>query len=60
MWKGWRGDLLANAIRDNVRLNVTQLRGASPILRAAAQSKSPRVVDGYCDLASGEAELIDA
>jgi carbonic anhydrase len=58
--KGEAGDLLTNAIKDNVRLNVSRLRTASPILSAAVQSQVLRVVGGYYELASGEVELIDA
>ena len=58
--EGKPGDLLTNAIKDNVSLNVDRLRAASPILSAAVQSKGLRVVGGYYELASGEVELIDA
>jgi carbonic anhydrase len=58
--KGKPGDLLTNAIKDNVSLNVASLRAASPILSAAVQRQALRVVGGYYELASGEVELIDA
>jgi carbonic anhydrase len=52
------GDLLQNAIRENVRLNVARLRDASPILSAAVAQKRLRVVGGVYDLATGRVELL--
>jgi carbonic anhydrase len=54
------GDLLQNAIRDNVRLNVARLQEASPILNAAVAQKRLRVVGGVYDLATGRVDVVTA
>jgi carbonic anhydrase len=52
------GDMLANAIRSNVSLNVDKLRAAAPILKAAADDKKIRVVGGIYQLNTGRVELL--
>ncbi len=52
------GDLLNNAIRDNVRLNVARLNEASPILSEAVAQKRLRIVGGVYDLATGHVDLV--
>jgi carbonic anhydrase len=52
------GDILANAIRSNVELNVDKLQKASPILDKAVGDKSLRVVGGVYRLASGKVDLV--
>jgi len=52
------GDMLANATRRNVMLNVEKLKNAAPILKAAADDKKIRVVGGVYRLASGHVELV--
>jgi carbonic anhydrase len=52
------GDMLANAIRSNVKLNVEKLQKASPILDAAVNDKSLRVVGGVYRLATGKVDLV--
>jgi carbonic anhydrase len=52
------GDLLNNAIRDNVRLNVARLNEASPILSAAVAQKRLRIVGGVYDLETGHVDLV--
>jgi len=52
------GDLLANAIRRNVALNVEKLKRAAPILSAAADAKKIRVVGGVYELRSGRVNLV--
>lgn len=54
------GDLLDNAIRDNVRLNVARLRDASPILSAAVVQNRLRVVGGVYELATGRVDIVTA
>ncbi len=54
------GDLLNNAIRDNVRLNTAQLRKASPILSAAVAEGRLRIVGGVYDLATGRVDVVTA
>jgi carbonic anhydrase len=52
------GDMLANAIRRNVILNVEKLKQAAPILSAAADAKNIRVVGGVYALTTGRVGLI--
>lgn len=56
--KNESGDMLANAIRSNVKLNVEKLQKSSPILDAAVNDKSLRVVGGIYRLASGKVDLV--
>jgi carbonic anhydrase len=56
--EGAGGDMLANAIRRNVMLNVEKLKAAGPILSAVVESKKLRVVGGIYKLASGRVELL--
>jgi carbonic anhydrase len=52
------GDVLVNAIRRNVSLNVEKLKAATPILNAAVNEKKIQVVGGVYKLASGHVELL--
>jgi carbonic anhydrase len=52
------GDILANAIRSNVTLNVEKLQKSSPILDKAVGDKSLRVVGGIYRLATGKVDLV--
>jgi len=54
------GDLLANAIRENVRRNVATLKTATPIISAAVDEGRVQVVGGIYRLATGQVELIGA
>jgi carbonic anhydrase len=56
--KGDSGDMLTNAIRHNVSLNVDKLKSTAPILKSFADSKKIRVVGGVYQLRSGKVELI--
>ena len=61
--QGQPGDMLANAIRRNVALNVEKLKSAGPILKAAVDDKKIRVVGGIYKLknrAGGAFELTQA
>ncbi|HJO22154.1 MAG: carbonic anhydrase [Myxococcota bacterium] len=53
------GDLLDNAIAQNVRRNVKILREAQPIIGPAAASGKIRVVGGVYDIASGRVAMLD-
>jgi carbonic anhydrase len=53
------GDLLANAIKDNVRRNVEHLKTASPILSRYVDEKKVMVVGGVYKLADGRIEWLD-
>jgi carbonic anhydrase len=55
---GSPGDLLANAIRQNVIDNVAKLKSATPILNAAVEARKLRVVGGIYRLRDGRVELI--
>lgn len=55
---GKPGDALENATKENVRLNVEQLKQATPLLSAAVQNGTLKVVGGYYDLRTGKVELI--
>jgi carbonic anhydrase len=52
------GDMLANAIRRNVALNVEKLKSAAPILSAAVDAKKIRVLGGVYELGSGRVSLV--
>jgi carbonic anhydrase len=52
------GDMLNNAIRRNVLLNVEKLKGAAPILKAAVDDKKIQVVGGIYKLATGHVEMV--
>jgi carbonic anhydrase len=52
------GDMLTNAIRRNVALNVDKLKSAAPILKSFADDKKIRVVGGIYELGSGKVGLI--
>lgn len=52
------GDMLANAIRRNVLLNVEKLKAAAPILKAAVDEKKIAIVGGIYRLAAGRVELV--
>jgi carbonic anhydrase len=54
------GDLLANAIKENVMLTVQKLRTAGPILSEAVDQKKLRVVGGVYDLNTGKVELVSS
>ncbi len=52
------GDLLTNAIRSNVALNVDKLKSAGPILKSSVDDKKIRVVGGIYELRTGRLELL--
>jgi carbonic anhydrase len=56
--QGAPGDLLANAIRRNVMLNVDKLKAAAPILKSFADDQKIRVVGGVYALKNGRIELL--
>lgn len=55
--QGKPGDMLANAIRSNVMLNIDKLKNAAPILKAAADDKKIRVIGGIYELKTGKVQL---
>jgi carbonic anhydrase len=52
------GDLLANAIRENVLLNVEALKMATPILSQYITDNKIRVVGGIYKLKDGHVEWL--
>jgi len=52
------GNLLDNAIRDNVKLAVEKLKTATPIIDKAVGEKKLRVVGGVYKLGSGKVEVV--
>jgi len=56
--RGDGGDMLTNAIRRNVSLNVDKLKDAAPILKSFADDKKIRIVGGVYELKSGKVALV--
>jgi carbonic anhydrase len=56
--QGMPGNLLTNATRQNVSMNVEKLKYAPPILNAAFDNKTIRVVGGVYMLKSGRVDLL--
>ncbi len=56
--QGESGDLLTNAIRENVKLNVDKLKNTGPILTSFVGDKKIRVVGGVYKLKTGRVELV--
>jgi carbonic anhydrase len=52
------GDILTNAIKRNVAMNVDKLKAATPILSQYVGDKKIRVVGGVYKLATGHVELL--
>ena len=52
------GDVLANAIRQNVIDNVAKLKSAAPILNAAVDQRKIKVVGGIYRLRDGRVEIV--
>jgi carbonic anhydrase len=52
------GDTLANAVKQNVLLNVEKLKSAAPILSKAVEEKKVHVVGAMYNFASGRIELM--
>jgi carbonic anhydrase len=56
--QGAPGDLLANAIRRNVTINIEKLKDTAPILKSFVDDKKIRVVGGLYELKTGQVELL--
>jgi len=52
------GNMLDNAIRQNVVDNVAKLKGATPILNAAVDQNKLKVVGGVYRLSDGKVEMV--
>jgi carbonic anhydrase len=57
--QGMPGDLLENAIRQNVEVGVERLQGLEPILAPRVKDGKVKVVGGVYDLLTGAVTLID-
>ena len=55
---GKPGNLLDNAIEENVLLNVQTLMNAAPILSKAVQDRTLRIVGGIYSLTTGKVEVV--
>jgi carbonic anhydrase len=56
--QGLGGDILGNATRRNVTLNVDKLKNAAPILSAFAADNKIKVVGGIYELRTGKVQLL--
>ena len=56
--QGRPGDMLDNAIRQNVKLNVDKLKAATPILKSFADDGKVKVVGGVYALRTGRVKLV--
>ena len=56
--EGMAGDPLANAIRQNVLLNMQKLKSATPVLSAFVEQGKLRVVGGIYRLYDGSVEIV--
>jgi carbonic anhydrase len=52
------GDLLDNAVRENVRLGVANLKSSEPILAEAVRDGAVRIIGGRYDLETGVVDVI--
>lgn len=52
------GDLLVNATKANVRMNVERLKTATPIVSKAVDEAKLKIVGGYYNLKTGAVDLI--
>jgi len=56
--QGLDGDLLANAVRENVRSTVARLAAAEPVIAPGIRSGATRAVGGIFDLSTGIVSLL--
>jgi len=56
--QGQSGDMLANATRRNVMLNVERIKNAAPILSAFATNNKIRIVGGIYELRNGRVKSL--
>jgi carbonic anhydrase len=52
------GDMLLNATKANIKINVDRLRTATPILRGLVNSGKLKVVGMLYNLKTGELEMV--
>jgi carbonic anhydrase len=56
--QGQEGDLLFNAVRENVRMTVKRLEVSEPVIAPSVRSGATRVVGGVYDLSTGVVSLL--
>jgi carbonic anhydrase len=56
--KNLKGDLIENAVKVNVALQVKQLKGLEPVLTKGIKSGKLKIVGGVYDLSTGKVEII--
>jgi carbonic anhydrase len=56
--KGAPGDLLQNAILENVRLGISKLNHLDPVIAPMVKEGKVKVVGGTYDLVSGEVTFV--
>jgi len=56
--QGLEGDLLLNAVRENVRITVERLQAAEPVIASAVRSGALGVVGGVFELSTGAVSLL--
>jgi carbonic anhydrase len=56
--QGLEGDLLSNAVRENVRMTVERLAAAEPVIAPGIRSGATRVAGGIFDLSTGAVSLL--
>jgi len=54
------GDLLANAIKENVRQTIQKLENSGPILSEAIGQKKLKIAGGVYDLHTGKVEMVNS
>lgn len=58
--KKHEGDLVENAVKINVAMQVQQLQNMEPVLTKAVQSGDTKIVGAVYDLSSGKVEFLDS
>jgi carbonic anhydrase len=58
--KKHEGDLVENAVKINVAMQVQQLQNLEPVLTKAVQSGDTKIVGAVYDLSSGKVEFLDS
>lgn len=58
--KNQPGDLIENAVKINVAMQVQQLQNLEPVLTKAIQSGETKIVGAVYDLSSGKVEFLDS
>lgn len=58
--KKHKGDLVENAVKINVAMQVQQLQNLEPVLTKAVQSGDTKIVGAVYDLSSGKVEFLDS